>query len=148
MCAGCCSLSLVPDLRRLIGQVDILRKRVRSCSSSSLDWIAISMPVSPGRGGKADCSSWQGFGAARSFQVRGSKPVARRTCAKTPFSATLQKPAYLLGERPERFELPTFWFVGRFCARQQTTPAYRNQQNQRRTRFPFGWFRLLLYTVH
>jgi len=25
-----------------------LRKRVRSCSSSSLDWIAISMPVLPG----------------------------------------------------------------------------------------------------
>src|SRR5215472_8461838 len=30
---------------------DILRKRVRSCSASSLDWIAISMPVSRQRWG-------------------------------------------------------------------------------------------------
>jgi hypothetical protein len=41
-----------------------LRKRVRSCSSSSLDSIEISMPVwSPRQRWEPDCSSWQDFGA-------------------------------------------------------------------------------------
>ena len=50
--------------------------------------------------------------------------------------------------RPERFELPTFWFVGGNRATQQTTRAYSNQRNQQETQFPFGWYRTVLYPVH
>ena len=50
--------------------------------------------------------------------------------------------------RPERFELPTFWFVGGIFALQQTTPAYKSQRNQQKQSCAFGWFRLALYPVH
>jgi len=50
--------------------------------------------------------------------------------------------------RPGGLELPTFWFVGGKRATQQTTPAYRDQRNQRKAVTAVGWFRLLLYPVH
>ena len=50
--------------------------------------------------------------------------------------------------RPERFELPTFWFVGGIFALQETTPAYKSQRNQQKQSRAFGWFRLALYPVH
>ena len=56
----------------------------------------------------------------------------------------------ILGEvaRPERFELPAFWFVGRFQAVQRTTPTERNQQNQRKMPCAFGSCCTVLYSVH
>jgi len=48
--------------------------------------------------------------------------------------------------RPERFELPTFWFVGGFCATRQPKPAYKNQQNQRENGIALGSSRLVLCT--
>jgi len=50
--------------------------------------------------------------------------------------------------RPERLELPTFWFVGGFSHTRQHTPSYRNQENQQNTRRVLGWRRLTLYPVH
>src|SRR5215469_344596 len=50
--------------------------------------------------------------------------------------------------RPERFELPTFWFVGGIFALQETTPAYKSQRNQQKQSRAFGRFRLALYRVH
>ena len=50
--------------------------------------------------------------------------------------------------RPERFELPTFWFVGGFQAPQQTTAVDNSQRNQQKTRAVFGWRRTVLYLVH
>jgi hypothetical protein len=53
-----------------------------------------------------------------------------------------------LSERPERFELSTFWFVGGNSALQGTTATDNSQQNQRKQSRALGWFRLVLYTVH
>ena len=50
--------------------------------------------------------------------------------------------------RPGGFELPTFWFVGGFCALHRTTTADKAQRNQRKARPAFGSFRLALYPVH
>jgi hypothetical protein len=50
--------------------------------------------------------------------------------------------------RPERFELPTFWFVGGKSALQQTTAADNSQRNQQEAHTAFGCFRLVLYPVH
>jgi hypothetical protein len=50
--------------------------------------------------------------------------------------------------RPERLELPTFWFVGGFCALQQTTLADNTQRNQRETPVDLGSRRTVLYPVH
>ena len=50
--------------------------------------------------------------------------------------------------RPERFELPTFWFVGGICDTRQHTPYNKNQRTQRKSRSAFVWFRLVLYPVH
>jgi len=49
----------------------------------------------------------------RSLQAAGSKLVAFWLLTANQFLATPQKPAFLLEKvaRPERFELPTFWFV-------------------------------------
>ena len=50
--------------------------------------------------------------------------------------------------RPERFELPTFWFVGGICATRQHTRYNKNQRNQREKGIALGWRRLALYPVH
>jgi hypothetical protein len=50
--------------------------------------------------------------------------------------------------RPGGFELPTFWFVGRFCALHGTTATDKAQRNQRKAPLDFGSFRLALYPVH
>src|SRR6516164_10243543 len=50
--------------------------------------------------------------------------------------------------RPGRFELPTFWFVGRKSTLQQTTTADKSQRNQQKQPLAFGWFRLALYPIH
>jgi len=50
--------------------------------------------------------------------------------------------------RPERFELPTFWFVGGNRVTRGTTPAYKSLKNQQKTHPAFGWFRMALYPVH
>src|SRR6516162_1250867 len=49
----------------------------------------------------------------RSLQAAGTKLVAFWLLTANQFLATPQKPAFLLEKvaRPERFELPTFWFV-------------------------------------
>ena len=50
--------------------------------------------------------------------------------------------------RPERFELPTFWFVGGFRTTRQHTQYNKSQRNQRRTATRVGPFWLALYPVH
>jgi hypothetical protein len=50
--------------------------------------------------------------------------------------------------RPERFELPTFWFVGGLRTTQQPKATDSNQRNQQKAPSAFGWFRLVLYPVH
>src|SRR5215468_8370469 len=50
--------------------------------------------------------------------------------------------------RPERFELPAFWFVGGFRPLQQTTASDKGQENQQKALAAFGWRRTVLYPVH
>jgi len=50
--------------------------------------------------------------------------------------------------RPERFELPAFWFVAQFLQLHPTTPTNYNQQNNRKGRRRFGSFGLLSAAVH
>ena len=50
--------------------------------------------------------------------------------------------------RPERFELPAFWFAGESQALQQTTAANKSQRNQQKALAAFGWRRTLLYPAH
>ena len=40
--------------------------------------------------------------------------------------------------RPERFELPAFWFVGGFRPLQQTTASDKGQENQQKALAAFG----------
>jgi hypothetical protein len=50
--------------------------------------------------------------------------------------------------RPERFELPTFWFVARFCAPRQTKPTNKVQRNTRKVLSSVGSFCLDLSDVY
>src|ERR1035441_7511311 len=54
-----------------------------------------------------------------------SKPVAKRTAISMKMV------------RPERFELPAFWFVAEFHPLHPTTPANQTQQNNRRRCYGF-----------
>jgi hypothetical protein len=49
---------------------------------------------------------------------------------------------------PGGFELPTFWFVVRFCALQGTTAADNTQRNQRKAPRVLGSRSTVLYPVH
>src|SRR5271157_2033781 len=50
--------------------------------------------------------------------------------------------------RPERFELPTFWFVGGIRTPRRATTTGKYQENQRIVLLFVGSFRLLSAPVH
>jgi hypothetical protein len=50
-------------------------------------------------------------------------------------------------ERPERFELPTFWFVGGLWALRGSTAANNTQRNQRKAPWDLGSHWTALYPV-
>ena len=49
--------------------------------------------------------------------------------------------------RPERFELPTFWFVARILPTQQHKPNGNRQKTQAMRSRSFGCFWFVLYPV-
>ena len=82
----------------------------------------------------------KGFGDALS---EGSKRETREVMSAVGGPA----PVYPIA-RPERFELPTFWFVAEFHPLHPTTPANQDQQNNRKRCCGFAPFWLALAAVH
>ena len=78
--------------KRINSSSDILRKRLRSCSSSSVDSNAMDMPVLPGRGGGGYCTPSEAMirVASHHHEIAGEERIPRAA----PFRFSAHRKVY------------------------------------------------------